>query len=542
MPTMKLTTNPLLPICLLLLLLTYDVSAQEIPRGRANITFVDGVEMDAEVLFVHPNAPRLIVRSPQNRTVQSLDLKQIHQVRVGGQTQTPQPRRPLTEAEQLERQRNGLWVDAVDSGQIGRYAQQTWEARPAIVWRHPGQSGNALEAEQWLNEEGQPLIETPWRDLAAAPNRVTKGADAQHFDGDVLLPAAETEYSAIQPGNRDHLKGHSIRHLTVENNASYNVRYTILGNLWMKDGAALGKGTQTGGFGSGEPSRHSVARFCNFGPHDLDKGIAAEDAWAHAPGISHWVRIDTGSEGSLEIVGLTGGPSDRLTLARGTLIVSENSFIGNGNRGSFYTQEGTTTVLLDGARVGCPDPITRDFRSTYGIGGTLLFGTPEHPLQKDLVFDATYYPLDRVSPTASPAERTQGASFVLGPTGKMIVHSADPKRARVIFRPRPRQLPWSQYAVSREHWTLHKENPLQLWEQGQLPQGVTAVFRGVTDFNGVIFDGFYEGGIVVDPAARKRWQNVGVGESNHVAGDRLFRDLTVQSADSGKTRAEQDKQ
>ena len=59
----------------------------------------------------------------------------------------------------------------------------------------------------------------------------------------------------------------------------------------------------------------------------------------------------------------------------------------------------------------------------------------------------------------------------------------------------------------------------------EMPKGICAVFNGETDFDGVVFDGFYKGGIAVDPAARRKWKNVSFGDRNLGAPEELFRGL-----------------
>ncbi|MCC5846922.1 MAG: chitobiase/beta-hexosaminidase C-terminal domain-containing protein [Verrucomicrobia bacterium] len=484
----------------------------------AEITLVDQVTTRAEVLFRHPNAELLVLRSPRHGGLQSLPLNQIHMIRSQGGEQTFHPQRDLTEAELQERERNTLWAVETTEGTLGRWSEETWVPRPAIVWARPGESGNAMEAQNWLNERGEVLTESPWEEEATGGRR---GVDRHNgrFDGDILLPAADEEYSAIQPGNRDHLGAYMIRHLTVERNASYNVRYTITGNLWVKDGAHLGAGTQTGGFGNREGREHTFMRFCNY--FDLP-----EPRSGYVRDITHWVHIDTGEHSSLEVIGVNGGPSDRLTFSRGTLIIAEDSFIGNGNRGSFYSREGTTTILLDGAGMGCPTPMVTSNMGTYGIDGTLMFGTPERPLTRDLLFEGAYFRPERVNPNATPSQRTSGASFVLGPNGRMVVHSEDPTRARVVFRPRSRLQP----NPSVDPWHsrfVHRGRPAdpELWEQPGVPTGVYAVFRGETDFDGVVFDGFYKGGILMNVEDAANWRNVEFGPDNHGPPHSLFAHL-----------------
>ncbi len=484
------------------------------------VTFVDGKTVKCEVLFKHPNCDRLIVRSLNNATVQSFDLKLVHRVEAGGKRRTYSPKRALTAAEKAARETNRLWADDVDGKRIANYAGETWKRKPLIVWAKPGESADAMNAECWLDENGKPFQKTPWTTEEYTYKR--KKRKRGHFDGDVLLPAAGTKYKAIQPGNRDHLHPYTVRHLTIERNASYNIRYTVIGNLWLKDGSDIGGGTQTGGLGSGTTNKHTLVRFCgNRWPHRKQ----SRQGKPEYRNISHWVWIDAGA-GSLEIIGKSGGAGDRLTLKQGTLIISTDSYIGNGNRGSFYTMKGTTAIFLDGAGAGCLDPVISSDRGTYGIDGTLMFGTRKYPLTRDLIFSGCWFRKGAIKPEAKPDQRTSGASFVLGPSGRMVVCSSDPKRARVLFCGRPKDGRISQYVLPRKHWGLAKpKNRDRFWAHDISPKGVAAVFRGQTDFNGVVFDDFQAGTILVAPAARKRWKNVSFGKNNKARPEELFRDL-----------------
>ncbi len=483
--------------------------AAAIPAGKGTVELVDGVKTDCEVLFRHPNASRLVVRSSANSTAQTLDIGQVHAVTVDGRTVTLSPRRPLTPEEKRLRETNRLWGDEAGAGQIGRYAKQRWPAKPLFVWAHPGKGGAFDKAENWLDETGKVCAASPWRkdtveQRQQRDRRGRAGPETGELDGDVLLPAAEAQYAVDQPGNRDHLGAFRVRHLTVEANASYDVRYAIRGNLWMKNASMLGRGTQTGGFGSGESGWNTFARFC--GRRWIDQksaqrkrpGGAGESDWI---AISHWVWMDTGEAGSLEVIGASGGAGDRLTLQRGTLIVAEDSYIGNGNRGCFYSMPGTTTILLDGAGVGCRHKVISRGRATYGIAGTLMFGTPEHPLRRDLRFPGCLFNPEDLMPSPSLGQRTGGASFVVGESGRIVIHSKDPKTARVVFCPVPAANPFSQYVMPP-------------YAKGrEMPKGVTAVFAGKTDFDGIVFEGFYEHGVLVAPEDRARWRHVFFGDN-----------------------------
>jgi hypothetical protein len=497
-----------------------SAGAPDVPTGRGTVQFVDGKTTRCEVLFKHPNCNRLVVRSPGGGTVQTLDLTQVHRIAAGEDAATVNPKRALTAAEAALRRANGLWGDEAGRGQIGRYAKQQWESKPLIVWAHPGRGGQFDKAANWLDERGEVCQASPWRkDTVAERKRRDRRGRARpetgEFDGDVLLPAAEQQYAVDQPGNRDHLGAFRLRHLTVEAGASYDVRYAIRGNLWMKDGSMLGRGTQTGGLGGGEDGWDTFARFCGRRWPDRKSaqrkrpGGKGESEWI---AISHWVWIDTGADGSLEVIGKSGGPGDRLTLKRGTLIVSEDSYIGNGNRGCYYCMPGTTTMLLDGAGVGCRHKIISRGRSTYGIAGALLLGTPEHPLTRDLRIPCCLFNLEDLTGEPKLGQRTSGASFVLGKTGSITVHSSDPKTARAVFCPVPAGNPHSQYVMPP-------------YAKGrEMPTGITAVFAGKTDLNGVVFEGFYKGGILAAPSARRAWRNVAFG-ANLAEGEEIFAPL-----------------
>ncbi|RMD82579.1 MAG: hypothetical protein D6820_03475 [Lentisphaerae bacterium] len=526
--------------CLTLAALTAAMARAEKPV--TTVRLVDGTAFPARFLFRHPNCPRVVLRHPRYASAQSLPLAIIH--KIGDRTFNA--KRPLSPREKSLIKLNGLWVTDVSSGQIGRYAKETWEYRPLIVWAHPGTSGNAMEAKNWLDENGRPLSRSPWQLSVTKRGRKTRRRG--FFNGDILLPGAPAPYRAIQPGKRDYLEPYRIRHLTLEENSSYAIRYTITGNLWMKVGSHLGENTQTGGLGSEDANKHTVARFCDppetilqrrgkKGFKDLkaiDRLIAEDPqllqllARAKSLAISHWVHIRTGVRGSLEIVGISGGAADRLTLYQGTLIISENSYIGNGNRASFFTLPGTTLILLDGAGCGCMATVQRGNRATYAIAGTLMFGTPDHPLKRDLIFSIAHTPLDQLSPDAKAGQRGAGAGFILAASGKIRVYSRDPQHARVIIRPRHRRLPVSKYAIPRKDW---KSNVLdsnglptsEFWKRDYTPKAVTAVLAGdTTGLDAVVFDGFYEHGLVVPARYRRTWKHVTFGSRNLAPGDQII--------------------
>jgi hypothetical protein len=162
---------------------------------------------------------------------------------------------------------------------------------------------------------------------------------------------------------------------------------------------------------------------------------------------------------------------------------------------------------------------------SYSIAGTLLFGTPELPLTRDLVFGMCYYPEDKITENFNLGTRGSGASLILGPEGEMTIHSANPETARVIFAPHPKTFPYSQYTLPREQWDLFREDQTKLWDTPGFPQGIVMILKGKTNLNGVVFDGLYREGIRVKAAERKQWRNVSFGNNNLAQPAELVKDL-----------------
>ena len=157
--------------------------------------------------------------------------------------------------------------------------------------------------------------------------------------------------------------------------------------------------------------------------------------------------------------------------------------------------------------------------------------TPERPITRDLELGVAYYELARLDPAGKADTRASGGSLVLGEQGRIIVHSSDPKRARLVIRPRSRELmPCSNGKGTRRNgkrvpYANDKflPAPPEFWSNDELPKGIIAILRGRTDFDGVVLDGFYAGGIVVAPEARKAWRNVVLGPANLAQGEAIFR-------------------
>ncbi len=145
-----------------------------------------------------------------------------------------------------------------------------------------------------------------------------------------------------------------------------------------------------------------------------------------------------------------------------------------------------------------------------------MIGLPDRPIRRDMRFALSGIRKDLISRNPGFSVRSTGSSFVLGEQGRFVIHSADPKKARVIFTMHDSKRAFARDAGYRAK--ASKARDMTLWN----PEGIGCYFAGQTEFDGVLFDRVYPGGIIVAPEARARWQNVFYGENNLAPPDELY--------------------
>jgi len=456
--------------------------------GMGTVEFVDGLETDCEILY--PHAGRLVVRSKGNRTAQSLDLKSVHAVTIDGRRTEFSAKRPLNEQEQESRKISALWGDVPSEGQVGKYGSYRWGKAPLFVWRHPGVSGSRFVGPHWLDEDGMPYFESP---MDIDPNI------------DILLLAADSFYTATGFGPGGMSRPVPCRHLTIERNAEYGSSFNIRGNLWMKHESGI-RGRQLGRFDNDDPNMH---RFMRFDGKRLNKnrGRGADRLKDSADyTTSQWGSYRTGPGATLEVIGQIRGAADHSRVCgAGTLIMSEGSYLTEGERSAFSIVPGVTLVLLQDARIGHETTMQQDIcKASVWVGGTLMIGMPDRPITRDMLFPVAGVLTDKISREPPENQRTAGVSFLVGKQGRMVIHSVDPAKARVIFKMHD-----SEKAKTRGR------------RYGK-PEGIVLDFVGKAELNGVVFDNVHEGGIMVSSEQRATWKNVFYGEHNLAEPEKLY--------------------
>jgi len=462
--------------------------------GFGTVEFVDGLCTQCEILF--PLGDRLIVRSQGKRITQSFDLGSVHAVEIDGVQTEFNPKRSLTDVEERLREVNALWADVPGEGQIGNYGRQDWPEVPLMVWRRPGESGTRFVGPNWVDQTGRPCFEPPVATDFTGPNAPL---------ADVLLPAADVFYQAV--GDRPQW---TMRHMTIENNAFFHLTYELRGNLWMKDGSGM-HAPWFGKYDNPEPGVHRFLRFDGMrmvrSSREIGEPHRVEATDAR---LSQWGAYGTAAGGTLEIIGKNQVNDQFRVFGEGKLIISENSYLAPALRASFSINPGATVVLLQDASISYETIAKQNGSASVWVGGTLMIGTPQRPVTRDMLFAVCGVEEELIERQAAGGLRTPGVSLLVSKEGRLVMHTADPTKARLVFK------------------MYDSEKARQRGKQYGDPKGIVLDFEGKTELNGVVFDNVVEGGIMFSPEQRATWQNVSYGEHNLAEPEKLYWDLEVK--------------
>ena len=424
---------------------------------------------------------------------QSFDLTSVHALEIDGARTEFNPQRSLTDAEKQLREINALWADVPGQEQIGNYGTQDWQELPLMVWRRPGESGTRFVGANWVDQTGRPCFEPPVATDFVGPNAPV---------ADILLPAADVFYQAV--GDRP---SWTIRHMTIENNAFFHLTYTIRGNLWMKDGSGM-QAPWFGKYDNPEPGLHRFLRFDGMRmvrssrsirePHRVESTDAR---------LSQWGAYGAAAGGTLEIIGKNQVNDQFRVSGEGRLIISENSYLAPALRASFSIMPGATVVLLQDASISYETTAKQNGSASVWVGGTLMIGAPERPITRDMPFAVCGIEENLIDRHAAGGLRTPGVSLLVSEGGRLVMHSADPTKARLMFK-------------------MHDtEKARQRGKQYGNPKGIVLDFVGKAELNGVVFNNVLEEGIMVSPEQRAAWKNVSYGEHNLAEPEKLYYDL-----------------
>jgi hypothetical protein len=316
---------------------------------------------------------------------------------------------------------------------------------------------------------------------------------------DILLPAAHTFYQSV--GDRPSWR---TRHLTIESNAHFFLTYNIGGNLWMKDGSGM-QAPWFGMYSNEAPGMHRFLRFDGMRLGRPGRSEVPQRVDSAEQTISQWGRYQTGPGGTLEIIGTHMVNDHFFVGGEGRMIMSEGSHLAPlAARAAFWIQPGGTVVMLQDARIGVESVATDRAAIPVLVSGTLEIGTPERPITRDMLFPLAGMEEEKISREPAENMRGSGVSLLVGKLGKIVIHSADPTKARVVFKMHDSER-------ARKHGAR--------WGD---PKGIVLDFAGEAELNGVVFDNVLEGGLMATASQREGWQNLFYGEHNLAPREKLF--------------------
>jgi hypothetical protein len=347
------------------------------------------------------------------------------------------------------------------------YHGQRWPEARLLVWARKGNYPRDItEAGNWLEHEV-----SPDGSVAKDGRPAAKGPDK---DTDLLFPDSDSRSRV--GGNK--LGILEARHITVGRNMHAETRgLKLTGNMWVREG---------GHFFCRNPAfvgdRHSFAR-------NDKSGKRARIVFK----MPHCQKL---KGASIEFIGPWGN-GDGLYVDSGAMIVGPGSSFHAGNRHQNTVGPKSTLVLLSGARFQLWQYKERAY--DLEVFGTLLAGTPERSLTKDVIFPLCFKTrgIEGRDHRARPSDR----GLKVHPNARIAVHSADPEKARLVFRL------WNEDGKFRD-------------------RRIDMALLGEAELDGVEFNDIQRGGVeLADAGVRDQWEHVFFGEGNAAEPDALFKEV-----------------
>ena len=368
------------------------------------------------------------------------------------------------------------------------YKTETWAKTRVLVWARPGQSGQMMDAANWL-ENGKPAARPPDRDT------------------DIRLPAADKRYQ-VKAGRRK-----AVRHVVIERNGfligQHRGECEIWGNIHVKPGGWVYYVSIRG-------PKHTFFRidggeFPNPKNKTQYRHTSRGGGRLNRTQISHKFQVCKYGEASVEFIGKFG-VSDEIMVQHGKMIISGDlRWSGVTNKGALEVYDGGILELQSGCSIG-PFQGTnkkRVFNIDVYRNGVVQAGSPERPLTSNAYMLLGY-----------GNNHKPGFTGLYAAAGSQIrVYSANPAKAKLVITS----------ITSRKDFRDGKGR--RVGDPAKKAEGVAGIamqLAGDVQFDGVMFDYVSAGGIhLASPAMRKTWKNVSFGSHNAAKGEGLFSKLTI---------------
>jgi len=499
----KVIAGAVSALCLMFLASPVGAETKAVLKLKpCTIELVDGTKIEGRLAVQFDMPEHLVVYSPRLATVRSFLKKHVHALTVDGKREQLNAKRALTEKDK-KLLGQVKWPDEPPAkGFKPAYTTEQW-APPErlLVWAKPGKSGDYFKVSNWLDNG---LVRTEeFTESGSYQHTHTKFSASLSPDTDILIPVSEKSY---QVRGAAHWKGrpYVARHISVENNAAFQHNLGGgFGNLWVHDGASF----NGGGGAAFRGVKHTFLRVGAVRP--LGEPVDLANLDGPTLGRKWYLRKDD-PEASMEVIG-TAASGDETHSVRGRLILSEGSTILFGPRCVFNVGKEASLELHSSAVFMMNGNCT--YRPDISAHGPILIGTPKRPIEHDTIIGLGFKDREDVLKNKYHGRAAKHSMSVR----KLHVHSTDPKKARLVLQYHGR-------IGDGEHAIPDKDQDPERYALYQkLPRTISVVFREPVELNGVVFDDFRKGGIILSNAEdRKKWKNVSFGEHNAGAPDELY--------------------
>jgi len=518
-----------------------DDGQTELELTPCTIELVDGRQIEGQLATQFKMDDHLIVYSPRLATVRSFLKDHVHALTVDGQREQLNPKRELTDEDEQLLGEVEWPAEPPTEGFIPAYTTETWsKPKQLLVWANPGKSGRFGGPGNWLRN-GEPMAEMATHRYMFEKRHGRPETDATLTpETDILVPAAGQSYQIRARGRGS---SYVARHVTAEHNANFlHGTSGIYGNLWVgQDGRFDG--------GGNAPFRGSKHTFLRNGlPRAGNEPITDPQELETKHLARKWELRKKDAKASMEIIG-SARSGDETHVVRGRLIVAENSTVDIGARCTQTIYKNGVLELHSGSYFGK----TSNYVNTdMLVRGTVLAGTPERPLTHDCYVGlSTSDWKGRIRELILPIQGQQRAGRFVGTipsrrenndpsvhigltvteSGRIRVHSADPSQARIVFRWHGHHGRGSDSGTA--FLNIENERQQKMWE---LIRGrVCAAFLGDVQLNGVVFDHFHKGGIMLaEMDMPDQWKHVTFGEHNAADPNELYAPIPTHLAPEDK--------
>jgi len=354
-----------------------------------------------------------------------------------------------------------LWPEDV---QKTAYVKETWAAAPLFVWTATGKNGQETDPQDPANwtVDGKPATTIPGE------------------GDDVTFPTG----SSVRLRENTSL---TMRHLTV-GKAVTVVKPLLLkprGNVWIKEAG-------------------SVEEMGNFiGPKNVF--LRNDNRSFHSPksAIANKVVFNKPVGSSIEIIG-TVQAWDEMGFFCGTVVIGPDASLCPGNRSTQPIYPDATLVMMSGSSFHKRG--NQPYEHDTVVSGILMAGTPERSLTRDCTIGLSWKAKGEKG-LVETAGHPDDVGMIVNPKGRLLVHSADPEKARLVIT-------WCGLSSS-QHQNPDAPDPVD--------RLVDLVLQGEVSLAGVCFDRIRTGGIRI---ANQSIQTKGVlsfGEHNQAKPDELFK-------------------